>query len=385
MRTASETLKSARRDEIVAACAALYETHGFKDITIGAISDATSFSRPSIYNYFETKEEIFLELFAREHERWIAELEQIAAEPPLAGTEAFADRLAQSLAHRPLLLKLLSMNCYDMEENSRLERVTAFKQVYGRALHCVGNLARRTFPTWTDAQTRGFVYGFFPFMFGIYPYTVATDKQRAAIEAAQTGFVLHSIYELSYNGILRLAQQPGTSPALEADSTPHRKRSMSMAQQLVAYFSASAGTTAKVARKLASATGADLYEIAPAQPYTAADLNWNDSGSRTSIESRDEGARPALAQPVPDLSGYDTVFVGFPIWWYREPRIVDTFLEGGDFAGKTVVPFATSGGSQIGNSGALMQQIVPAATVKAGKRFAGSVSVDELRTWAAQQ
>lgn len=115
---------------------------------------------------------------------------------------------------------------------------------------------------------------------------------------------------------------------------------------LIAYFSAS-GTTARIAMEMADATDADLYEIRPSQPYTEADLDWTNKGSRSTMEMSDISCRPALAEPVPDLSQYDTIIVGFPIWWYVEPRIVDTFLDMCDIAGRTIVPFATSGGSGI--------------------------------------
>lgn len=117
-----------------------------------------------------------------------------------------------------------------------------------------------------------------------------------------------------------------------------------MSKILIAYFSAS-GVTARTAKEMAKAAGADLYEICPAEPYTAADLNWMDQKSRSTLEMNDPACRPAIAAPAADLDQYDTVFVGFPIWWYVEPRIVDTFLKRSDFSGKTVIPFATSGGS----------------------------------------
>ena len=154
-----------------------------------------------------------------------------------------------------------------------------------------------------------------------------------------------------------------------------------MAKTLVAYFSAS-GMTAKVAKDLAEATGADLFEIAPAQPYTRADLNWQDKKSRTTIEMNDEACRPAIAGQVADMAGYDTVFVGFPVWWYVEPRIIDTFLESYDFAGKTVVPFATSGGSGLGQAPKRMQALVPGASVLAGGLLNGRPSQAELAAWA---
>ena len=134
---------------------------------------------------------------------------------------------------------------------------------------------------------------------------------------------------------------------------------------LVAYFSAT-GTTERAAQALAEATGADLFEIEAAEPYTAADLNWNNSSSRSSLEMNDDAARPAIAQKVSDLEAYDTVFVGFPVWWYIEPRIIDTFLESYDFTGRTIIPFATSGGSGLGEAPARMAAICPGATVKRG-------------------
>ena len=154
-----------------------------------------------------------------------------------------------------------------------------------------------------------------------------------------------------------------------------------MAKTLVAYFSAS-GTTAKVAKDLAEATGADLFEIAPAQPYTRADLNWQDKKSRTTIEMNDEACRPAIADTAIDMSPYDVVFVGFPVWWYVEPRIIDTFLESYDFAGKTIVPFATSGGSGLGQAPKRMQKLAPGAQVLSGGLLNGRPAQAELARWA---
>ena len=154
-----------------------------------------------------------------------------------------------------------------------------------------------------------------------------------------------------------------------------------MSKTLVAYFSAS-GVTERVARTLASAIDADLYQIEPQKPYTAADLNWNDRASRSSVEMNDEHCRPEIANSVAHMDAYDTVFVGFPVWWYVEPRIIDTFLEAYDFSGKTIVPFATSGGSGLGKAPQRMQQIAPGSTVTAGKLLNGRPSADSLRAWA---
>lgn len=152
---------------------------------------------------------------------------------------------------------------------------------------------------------------------------------------------------------------------------------------LVAYFSAS-GTTAKVADRLSKAIGADLFEIKPAQPYTSADLDWTNKKSRSSVEMDDRNSRPAIANKVADMSKYDVVFVGFPIWWYREPSIIDTFMESYDFSGKQVVPFATSGGSGMGDSGSIMQKLAPNAKVDSGKRFSSGVSEKDLQDWASK-
>ena len=153
-----------------------------------------------------------------------------------------------------------------------------------------------------------------------------------------------------------------------------------MAKVLVAYFSAS-GVTGKVAANLAKAIGADLYEIAPEIPYTNADLNWMDKKSRSSVEMNDRSSRPAIGTKVDDMSTYDTVFVGFPIWWYREPSIIDTFVESYDFSGKTIVPFATSGGSGLGDTPKNLKAICPGANIVEGQRFAASVSEFDLKKW----
>ena len=156
-----------------------------------------------------------------------------------------------------------------------------------------------------------------------------------------------------------------------------------MSKALVAYFSAS-GVTAKMAGKLAEGIDADLFEIKPEIPYTKADLNWKDSKSRSSVEMNDRTCRPAISSKVDDMSRYDVVFVGVPIWWYREPSIIDTFMEQYDFTGKTVVPFATSGMSGIGDSGKNMQALALGAKVETGKRFGAITSSKKLSAWASR-
>ena len=154
-----------------------------------------------------------------------------------------------------------------------------------------------------------------------------------------------------------------------------------MSKTLVAYFSAS-GVTAKVAKKLASATDADLFEIQPQLRYTNDDLNWQNSRSRSSVEMNDRSCRPAIASAVENMAQYDSVFVGFPIWWYREPSIIDTFMEAYDFSGKKVIPFCTSGGSGLGDAAQNMQNLAPGAAVVNGKKFSPSVSESEIKLWA---
>lgn len=156
-----------------------------------------------------------------------------------------------------------------------------------------------------------------------------------------------------------------------------------MSKVLVAYFSAG-GVTAKVAERLTKEIGAELFEIEPETPYTDQDLDWQNKKSRSSVEMNDRDCRPAIRSEVENMGQYDLVFVGFPVWWYREPSIIDTFMEAYDFSGKTVVPFATSGGSLIGDSGKNMQVLAPNARVVQGKRFAVNTSGQELSSWASE-
>ncbi|MBO7090587.1 MAG: NAD(P)H-dependent oxidoreductase [Victivallales bacterium] len=154
-----------------------------------------------------------------------------------------------------------------------------------------------------------------------------------------------------------------------------------MGKALVTYFSAS-GVTAKMAQRLASAIKADLFEIEPETPYTDADLDWRNDKSRSSVEMKDKSSRPPIASKVADMAQYDVVFVGFPVWWYREPSIIDTFIEEHNFDGKIIVPFATSGGSLIGDSYLGIQALAPKAKVEKGKKFDAGVEMSELKKWA---
>nr|WP_290463150.1 flavodoxin [Acutalibacter muris] len=154
-----------------------------------------------------------------------------------------------------------------------------------------------------------------------------------------------------------------------------------MSKKLVAYFSAS-GTTAKLAENLAEAIGADIFEIVPEVPYTAADLNWQDKHSRSSIEMQDPASRPAIAATRDNIADYNTIFVGFPIWWYVAPTIINTFLESCDLTGKTIIPFATSGGSGIGETNEKLEPSCPDAKLLEGRVFRSSASKTELEAWA---
>ena len=153
-----------------------------------------------------------------------------------------------------------------------------------------------------------------------------------------------------------------------------------MSKILVSYFSAS-GVTKKVAQKLAKVAGADLFEIVPKDIYTPADLDWTNSRSRSSLEMKDKNCRPAISNKIANLKDYDTIFVGFPIWWYREPSIIDTFMEMYDFSNKRIIPFATSGSSGMGQSAYNLQALAKEAKVANGKRLSSSTSEEELKEW----
>ena len=200
----SEELTAARKEEIITACAELYKTMSFKEITIKEIGNATTFTRTSIYNYFQTKEEIFLALLQREYELWVQSLKQIQSGYESMTREEFADALAHSLEERQNLLKIMSMNHYDMEDNSRLERLTEFKIVYGKALAEVRNCLDKFFPEMTAGDKQDFIFSFFPFIFGIYPYTVVTEKQRAAMTKAEVNYVYMTVYEITYAEVKKL-------------------------------------------------------------------------------------------------------------------------------------------------------------------------------------
>lgn len=166
-----------------------------------------------------------------------------------------------------------------------------------------------------------------------------------------------------------------TEPAPETDTESEGTK------VLVVYFSAT-NTTEGVAEHIANGLNADIYEIVPEDPYTDADLNYNDNNSRTTIEMNDPNARPAISGSVENMEQYDIIFVGYPIWWGEAPRIVSTFMESYDFSGKTIVPFCTSGGSGIGSSASNLERLTSGATWLDGQRLNGSDSQDTVMEWA---
>ena len=204
MRKGTPEQVALKREEIVDACEQLYQTMSFREITLKEISKITSFSRPTIYNYFETKEEIFLALFKREYDRWNEALTAILEENGWLTKAQLADRIAQSLADREQLLKILSMNNFDMEANSRQEMLTSFKYSYGRSMQLMCMMMKKNCPDMSAADIQNFIYTFYPFMFGIYPYTAVTEKQKTAMREAGVDYVYKTVYELTSSCLIRL-------------------------------------------------------------------------------------------------------------------------------------------------------------------------------------
>ena len=178
------------------------------------------------------------------------------------------------------------------------------------------------------------------------------------------------------------ADEPKNNAAADAaDPAPTEETPESTGSKvLVAYFSAT-GHTKTIAEYLQAALDADLYEIVPQEPYTDPDLDYNTDGCRANQEQNDDAARPAISGSVDNMDGYDVVFIGFPIWWYQAPRIIETFLEGYDFSGKTVISFATSGGSGMGKTDSILKAVCPAASWLPGKRLSSGASADEVQKW----
>ena len=200
----SKEIVDMRKEEIINACEKLYENNSFKDITIKSIGEKTTFSRTSIYNYFQTKEEIFLALLKREYERWIEDLNVIYEQNQEMTKEVFADKLANTVTKRKNLLKLLSMNMYDMEENSRMEELIDFKKAYGDAIKTLKKCVDKFFEKISEEEREEFVCLFFPLMYGIYPYSEVTERQLQAMKISDVPYKALSIYDIAYKGIIRL-------------------------------------------------------------------------------------------------------------------------------------------------------------------------------------
>lgn len=204
MSRGSPSLTAARKEEIIEACARLYETMSFKEITIKEIGAATSFTRTSIYNYFETKEEIFLALLQMEYERWVDAMNAVMSDRASMTRDELARTLARTLTDRPRLLRLLSMNHFDMEANSRPEKLNEFKVAYGASLETVTRMVEKYIPEMDESERQQFLYAFFPFIYGIFPYTSVTEKQKAAMAQAKIPYVYQSAYDLTYTCLKKL-------------------------------------------------------------------------------------------------------------------------------------------------------------------------------------
>lgn len=195
---------NARKEEIINACEKLYQVMSFKDMKLKDIADETTFSRTSIYNYFQTKEEIFLALLKREYDTWISDLSDITDSHTVMSNDEIAGALAKTLEDRAQLLKIMSMNHYDLEENSRMELLVEFKVSYGNALNQVMAMLVKFRPDMDVNRRQDFIYSFFPFMFGIYPYTVVSDKQKEAMTEAGVDYIYSSLYDLIYKAVKRM-------------------------------------------------------------------------------------------------------------------------------------------------------------------------------------
>ena len=207
MSRGSPQLTEARKEEIINACAKLYESRGFKEITLKEIGAATTLTRTGIYLYFETKEEIFLALLGREYDAWAEEMLAVMAREEAMPREAVADALARTLTDHPRLLRLLSMNLFEMEANSRPERLAEFKVSFGASLKTVEMMIQKYLPEMDSADRQRFLYAFFPFIYGIYPYTSVTEKQKEAMREAGIPYVYQSAYDLTYSFLTQLLKE----------------------------------------------------------------------------------------------------------------------------------------------------------------------------------
>ena len=199
----SPELTEARRTEIMEACKQLYETMTFKEVNLKEIGKVTSFTRTSIYNYFESKEEIFLAIFEDEYIKWTTELQKIIDEGELS-RDKLSKKLAESLGKRKLMLKLLSVNLYDMEENSRIECLVSFKKAYGRSRDVLEELIRINYPGIKKKELDEFIFSFLPFLHGVHPYAFATEKQLEAMKEAKVKYNETTIEKMVFVGLMKL-------------------------------------------------------------------------------------------------------------------------------------------------------------------------------------
>ena len=197
---------NARKEEIINACEKLYQTMSFKDITLKDIGKETTFSRTSIYNYFQTKEEIFLALLKREYDLWISQLNEVIQAHVSMTNDEIAHVLAKTLDQRKQVLKIMSMNHYDLEGSSRMEMLVEFKVSYGKALKTIMAMLTKFRTDMDEEKQQEFVYSFFPFMFGIYPYTVVTEKQKEAMKQAGVNYIYSSLYNLTFNAARKMLE-----------------------------------------------------------------------------------------------------------------------------------------------------------------------------------
>mgnify|MGYP002563867840 CR=1 FL=1 len=209
--------------------------------------------------------------------------------------------------------------------------------------------------------------------------STASTSSSAPESSPESSSALESTSEESSSQPEEADPASSEPEASQQETTPETPEESSGGKVLVAYFSAT-NTTEGVAETIAASVGGELYEITPAEPYTSADLDWNDDNSRSTIEMNDPSARPAISGSVEDLSQYDVIFLGYPIWWGEAPRIINTFIESYDFSGKTIIPFCTSGGSGMGSSATNLHSAASGANWLSGSRLSGSTDIAE---WVA--
>ena len=197
-------LAALRKNEIIEACKSLYQTKGFREVTIKEISRKTSFSRPSIYNYFETKEEIFLALLTGEYDRWTDKLEDLSSSDRPWDRETFAKALAHTLEDQEIMLKIQTMNLYEIEENSREERLAEFKRIFYQAMGAIDDCLKAYRPAVDEQEKQDFRYAFFPFLYGIYAYAHPTPKQLSVMRQVGIPSAGMTVYELAYHCIRQL-------------------------------------------------------------------------------------------------------------------------------------------------------------------------------------